>query len=250
MTHHADGTGDRELRERLRAMVDRPTFPAQRLTLRIAESVERLGAVTPDERTRIRRPFAWRRWRTRLAAAALVFAAGLWTGRALAPAGRVVAERGPVSDATPGGVRRIDLTRPRETPLGVDGSLGLVLRCVTCQPVTANGRVRWRTNQPPVVDSVTPGGVADEAGLRAGDVLLDVAGTDIRDEAGLQNLLAYPLRDFALTWQRGSDTLQGVLNLRFTSRRVIHLDPEVVVTDGDKGVGATLGRWWRTLTGR
>jgi membrane-associated protease RseP (regulator of RpoE activity) len=150
------------------------------------------------------------------------------------------------------GTRRIDLTRPRETVLGVDASLGLVLRCPTCEPAMSGDQVRWRTIEAPIVDQVLPGSVADEAGLRAGDAIVEVAGTDIRRETGLRRLLDYPLRDFAITWQRGSDIHRGTMNLRIVSRRVTRVAPEVVVAarDEPRGFGATLGKWWRALTGR
>lgn len=111
------------------------------------------------------------------------------------PAGSVI---GPVP--VPGG-------QPETRP---EGWLGLAFACTGCGWAREDGDASpyWESVDPPIVYAVTPGGPADVAGLRAGDVLLSVDGLSITSGAGGRALGAVrPGQRLALVVRRGREEL-------------------------------------------
>jgi len=67
-----------------------------------------------------------------------------------------------------------------------DGWFGIGLRCTECGwDVDEENEIReWSFSEPPSITNVEPGGPADRAGLRRGDVVTKVDGEDITTEEG------------------------------------------------------------------
>lgn len=109
-------------------------------------------------------------------------------------------------DAAPLPRARID--RDRDAPRGVSaGGLGMALRCdAACRETGGpDGRAAWSFEGPPTVARIVPGGAADRAGVRVGDILLAVDGLPItRPEAGALLGRASSGRRVELTLRRGA----------------------------------------------
>lgn len=85
------------------------------------------------------------------------------------------------------------------------GSLG-----VTIQPVTpdAMSKLGLQNARGALVNSVVPGGPADRAGVRAGDVIIAVNGTQITDTNALRNIIARTAPGTEVTlsvWRNGRE---------------------------------------------
>lgn len=63
-----------------------------------------------------------------------------------------------------------------------------------------------------LVGSVKPGSLAAQAGLRAGDVIVEIAGSPIRTAQGVTDALArlQSARQIEVAWVRGTQTMRGV----------------------------------------
>ncbi|HEX3131014.1 MAG TPA: PDZ domain-containing protein [Thermoanaerobaculia bacterium] len=97
------------------------------------------------------------------------------------------------SPATTPAIQRDDrsfyplLRNLRAAPAPVD--FGMEINCGSCGwRFSPEGELVFETLEPPVVVSVEPGGSAEEAGLRPGDILLKVDGQPLRLPAGGERL--------------------------------------------------------------
>ncbi len=96
------------------------------------------------------------------------------------------------------------------------GRLGLALACRRCgwERETGDPFPRWHSIEPPVVYSVAPSGPADAAGIRPGDVLLEVAGAAITSRRAGEALgAAAPGQALALTLDRNGSRYQTTLDV-------------------------------------
>ncbi len=77
--------------------------------------------------------------------------------------------------------------------------------------MAAQGRCAVHTGA--YIGRVTPGGVAERAGLRVGDVITSLAGQGVRDAAHLEGLLARlkPGQRVPVEYVRGTESRLGVL---------------------------------------
>lgn len=77
--------------------------------------------------------------------------------------------------------------------------------------MAAQGRCAVRTGA--YIGRITPGGVAERAGLRVGDVLIGLAGQSVRDAAHLESLLERlkPGQRVPIEYVRGSESRIGAL---------------------------------------
>jgi hypothetical protein len=149
---------------------------------------------------------------------------------------------------------RIDYTVPRKVgPSALDLSLGLGLRCPGCE-LTTDGRARWRVPAPPIVELVERAGVAEEAGLRPGDRILEIDGHDVTRRRGGELLHAMPRGDFDITYDRDGELGTAHMNRRIVVQHiVINGDRSVRIRqggDGGRGPIAAVSDWLRGLLGR
>lgn len=92
---------------------------------------------------------------------------------------------------------------------GAAGGLGMALRCdAACRETRrSDGRSSWSFDGAPIVARIVPGGAADRAGVRTGDILLAVDGLSITTaEAGVRLGRASSGRRVELTLRRGAVT--------------------------------------------
>jgi len=77
--------------------------------------------------------------------------------------------------------------------------------------MAAQGRCAVRTGA--YIGRITPGGVAERAGLRVGDVIIGLAGQSVRDAAHLESLLGRlkPGQRVPIEYVRGSESRFGAL---------------------------------------
>ncbi|MGE0440337.1 MAG: PDZ domain-containing protein [Gemmatimonadales bacterium] len=201
-------TPDRDLAGLLRDVSPPATFDADRVRDELEASTRR-----PPFRSfpGVRGP--WVRWSLQLAAGIALFGLGVRYGRATAGAAGVASAE-LVLDL-PNLV--LDFTRPfSHGLLGTDASLGLTLRCPGCRPVGSGDR--WAIPTWPVVATVVPGGVADEAGLQPGDEILSIDRQDVRSTTGKSPLFSLPELDFAMGYRRAGVARVALINRRITSR--------------------------------
>ncbi|HEX5725263.1 MAG TPA: PDZ domain-containing protein [Longimicrobiaceae bacterium] len=94
---------------------------------------------------------------------------------------------------------------PRESPQPVPAvSFGLRVDCGGCGWRLTDRGWRWRSAEPLTVSDVEPGGPADRAGIRPGDVLLRIDGRSLAQEAGAQYVSRLrPGQRVTLELQRG-----------------------------------------------
>ena len=104
---------------------------------------------------------------------------------------------------------------------------GFALECERCERVTARGfgrggggngipaaRATWRYTEYPRIVQVVEGSPADRAGIRVGDVLLDIDGYSILTDAGAEHFAAATAGDtIRLTIERGATTLDVSMQL-------------------------------------
>lgn len=96
----------------------------------------------------------------------------------------------------------------RAAPAPVD--FGMEIDCGGCGwRLTPEGEVIFHTLEPPVVVSVEPGGPAEEAGLRPGDILLKVDGLSLRLPTGAERLGRLQAGD-VVTLEIGRGSLRSV----------------------------------------
>ena len=96
------------------------------------------------------------------------------------------------------------------------GRLGLALACRRCGWERGAGDAfpRWHSTEPPVVYSVAPRGPAEEAGIRAGDALLEVSGLAVTTRIAGEALgAAAPGQRLPLTLRRGGETYRTTLHV-------------------------------------
>lgn len=230
---------DRAQGDALRRVAPPAHFDKEALQRRIERAIER------DHRPRLRTVLQAGRgvllWRVSLGAAAAMslFVAGVWYGRMTpmsSPAAAV--QQGERS-------RGVILDFSHSTPLGDDGTdegLGMTMRCVGCRVVVTDAQPRWAVATYPVVDDVIRGGVADEAGLRAGDRILAVDGRDVRDTTGASPLNALPPLDFTVAYQRGDAAASTLINRRIVVETVTTEHRAVTRSVSQPGL---LRRLWR-----
>lgn len=206
MTTH-DPTDER-LRQALLEVVPPVEPDLARIGDRISATV-RQRTVRPYIHARVTRRAV--RWFGQAAAAVIVFAAGAWFGGT----GQVMESIRPLPQ---GGS-------------AVDNELGFTLRCPGCELGLAGDAPAWTVSAYPVVASVEPGGVADEAGLRPGDEIREVDGVDVRATAGRSPLFALPPLDFTLTYSRDGKIGSALMNRRITN--VIEIRDGIRVRPGE-----------------
>ncbi|MEZ4456171.1 MAG: PDZ domain-containing protein, partial [Gemmatimonadales bacterium] len=114
---------------------------------------------------------------------------------------------------------------------GTDASLGFTLRCPGCRPVGAGDR--WAIETWPIVATVVPGGVAEEAGLQPGDEIRSVDRQDVRNAAGKSPLFSLPELDFTIGYRRAGVARVALINRRITSRIIQDSRIEIRSTPGD-----------------
>jgi len=117
------------------------------------------------------------------------------------PAPRVVVDAAP----------RIDVKIP-ELSIGSSvfpgGWFGFGINCNCDIKVSTEGEPPvWRFREPPEIYSVETGSPADRAGLRRGDILLEIDGVDLTsDEGGRRFGAVEPGQEVEFTYRRGGDT--------------------------------------------
>jgi len=211
---------DRPLARALEQAAPRAPFPREALEARIAATVDGLALSGAAPARRRRWPRRLLRWGTQVAAALLLVAGGAAVGRFTAGTG--AAFTGSVVGEPAAGHLLIDLTAARDLgPTGLDAGLGMTLRCDGCEVVILSGAAQWTIPEYPVVQSVVPGGVAEEAGLQPGDRILTVDGQDVRTRAGVTPLNALPVLDFTIGFRRGDQMSSAAINRRITNQVVI-----------------------------
>jgi membrane-associated protease RseP (regulator of RpoE activity) len=167
---------------------------------------------------------------------------GVWYGRVTAPVGSTFS--GEVGGAGDGSDLLIDLTSARQlSPTAAEAGLGMTLRCAGCRVVISNGRALWTIPAWPVVESIVPNGVAAGAGLRVGDRIASIGGTDVRAMAGASPVAALPATAFAIGFERDGQQLSTVINRRITNQVVINRNVRVRV-DRPAGLRARLGSFF------
>lgn len=163
-----------------------------------------------------------------------------------------------VTPRTTGDGTMIDFTVPKRTRgTALDMSLGMKVRCADC--VMRRDDRRWLVDTYPVIESVVGDGVADEAGLRAGDTLLEISGRDLRSRRGGELLFSPPRGDFKIRYQRGNEDRTALINRRVIDQRIrIQSDRvervNVQIHRGKDGwspeVLGALAAWWSDLRSR
>ena len=170
--------------------------------------------------------------------------------------GNTVAQPATAREAPVAGESRvpiIDFTVPQRVGNGVDQGLGMTLRCPGCSMIVSGGTPRWAVREWPVVERVVRGGVAWEAGLRAGDEIRRINGRDVRSATGNSPILTPPGGDFEVDAARRGAILSTTINRRIHIQ-IIHQRQVIrIERDDDRGWGSrTLGafaRFWKGLTG-
>lgn len=103
------------------------------------------------------------------------------------------------------------------------GWLGFGIRCSDCALETGDSAAVWEFSEPPEIFSVEPGGPAAEAGLKNGDLLLEIDGVSIvAPEGGRRFGAVKPGQKVRLTYRRGGSTSSVSLSVqsRPTIRRL------------------------------
>lgn len=120
----------------------------------------------------------------------------------------------PIRVAAQGGPQFGESTGPR--PL----LFGFALECVRCESTSARGfpgrgpLAAWHYNEYPRIAGVAPGGPADRAGIRRGDVLMDVDGISLLTDEGVQRFRALRAGDTVrLTLERAAKMFDVTLPL-------------------------------------
>ena len=97
---------------------------------------------------------------------------------------------------------------------------GFALECVRCESTSRRGvpgrgpLATWHYNEYPRIADVVPGGPADRAGIRRGDVLMDIDGVSLLTDDGAQRFSALRAGDTVhLTLSRATKTLDLTLPL-------------------------------------
>ena len=116
----------------------------------------------------------------------------------------------PPNVPTPGRAGGTPPTPPEPLPTG---HLGFALLCSDCGWEREGGdEQRWYFHAPPQVYSVEGGSPADRAGLRRGDVILQVDGMPITTDAGARRFASVqPRESVRYTVRRGGSTTQVLL---------------------------------------
>jgi membrane-associated protease RseP (regulator of RpoE activity) len=112
---------------------------------------------------------------------------------------------------TPGRATATPPTPPEPLPTG---HLGFALLCSDCgwEREGRGAEPRWYFHAPPQVYSVEGGSPADRAGLRRGDVILQVDGMPITTDAGARRFASVqPRESVRYTVRRGGSTTQVML---------------------------------------
>lgn len=92
----------------------------------------------------------------------------------------------------------------RQTPRA-QGWVGLAVNSPLRIVQLSNGRVSYQYMGEPVVESVDPGSPADRAGIRTGDVLIAIAGRDVRENGVPMAEVLLPEREVAFVVRRGDN---------------------------------------------
>jgi hypothetical protein len=126
-----------------------------------------------------------------------------------------------------------DLTNLTRLSIRPKAWFGMGLSCDGCTIQTGKDdeSAEWQFDNPPTVESVEPGGPADEAGIRDGDVLLEIDGIDIDSHKGGKRFSSVePGETVTWTIRRGSkrETIE-MHALEHPDRDVVFEHPTIVI---------------------
>lgn len=129
------------------------------------------------------------------------------TGRACAIP-MLIWTRDPTGSAPRLGVGSLEDAGPEPDPTPPGATLGVRVSCRECGwVVTPGGILLWRTASAPVVQEVDPGGPAEAAGLRPGDLLTHVDGHSLLEASGGRRMATLtPGEVVTVTFERDGTT--------------------------------------------